>query len=521
MEATSLLLLLLAIQGGSCSGAYCTEQRGTVIVKEKGSVTISCNYSYPQQKDKSVEVRVSWRKGGPQRCGNGELIYNHTGGWTHNNYTGRISPMGNTNKERTATITINNLKRTDGPMFCCRVDIYTESKFIEGWQNPPGTFIRFKDLPSVEQADVVPAIFEKDVIIPCLVHYTSPSFINKVTWTAGSSDLCVENNENIVISNDPDKSQLRRRLSVVNFPQDLSLRINKVTSEDNKHYCCRVETELRSNPVLPIRNTEVVLVAASNEPKLEVLQPETTSPDNDGSATLSCSFTHQSDTDPLWTEVFWKVGSSAGDYAYHPFTNLVHSRYRGRTELRGPTDLHIKGIKESDNTTYYCFVMLKFCVGNPKTSSTIQYGSGTKLEVKDTDIPQNSNTNPEIWVYILAAVLLGVLILCAVVIIILKKKGVICQKRGGREDAKYLTSEIALRDQNPSSNVQTPRATSGSPPMAEEDSGGILYAHLNVSSLHQNRSNGGKKNKSDNDPQVLYAAVKSPGAPQDIYATVK
>lgn len=519
MEATSLLLLLLAIPGGSCSGAYCTEQRGTVIVKEKGSVTISCNYSYPQQKDKSVEVRVSWRKGGTQRCGNGELIYNHTGGWTHKNYTGRISPMGNTNKERTATITINNLEKADGLMFCCRVDIYKESKFIEGWQNLPGTFIRFEDLPSVEQADVVPAIIGKFVIIPCLVHYITPSLITKVTWTAGSNDLCVGNNENIVMWNDTTKTQ--GLWLVVNFPHDLSLRINKVTSEDKKHYCCRVETKLMPKLVPPIRSTEVVIVAASNEPKLEVLQPETTSPDNDGSATLSCSFTHKSDTDPLWTEVFWRVGSPAGDYAYHPFTNLVHSRYRGRTELRGPADLHIKGIKDSDNTTYYCFVMLKFCVGNPKTSSTLQYGRGTKLEVKDTDISQNSNTNPEIWIYILAAVLLGVLILCAVVIIILKKKGVICQKRGGREDAKYLTSEIALRDQNPSSNVQTPRATSSSPPMAEEDSGGILYAHLNVSSLHQDRSNGGKKNKSDNDPQVLYAAVKSPGAPQDIYATVK
>lgn len=522
MAAASLLLLLLTIQGGRGSDTYCTEQRGTAIVQDKGSVTISCNFTYPQNKDKSIDVRVSWRESGLERCGNGSIIYNHTDGRTHKDYIGRISPVGNPNKDGKATITIKDLRKTDGPMFCCRIEIYEGSNYIQGWQNRPGTFIQFKDMSSVEQADVVPAIIGGDIIIPCVVNYKGSSIIEEVSWTAGSSDLCVENNDRIVVREDGDSTQMGGRWSVVDFPQDLSLRINTVTLGDARHYCCRVKLKTKPrdrSSVSPIHGTEVVLVAESNDPGLEVVQPETTSSDTDGSATLRCSFTHQSDTDPLWTEVFWKVGNLPGDYAYHPFTSLVHPRYRGRTELRGPADLHIKGITVTDNTTYYCMVMLKFCIGNNKTSSTLQYGGGTKLEVTDT--LQNANPNADIWVYILAAVLLGVLIMCAIVFIILKKKGVICQKHSGREDDKYLTSDIALRDQNPTSNVQAPRATSGNPPMAPEDSGGILYAQLNVSSLNQDRSNGGKKNKSDNDSQVLYAAVKSPAAPQDIYSTVK
>ncbi|XP_075711641.1 protein turtle-like isoform X2 [Rhinoderma darwinii] len=447
------------------------------------------------------------------RCGNGEIIYNHTGRWTHTNYQGRISAVGDPNRDRTATITINNLRRSDRPMFCCRVEIYKGSKFKEAWQNRHGTYMQFKDEFSVEQTDVVPAIIGEDITIPCLVHYKDPSRIDEVTWTVGSSDLCSEHNVIFEMWNEGNKSQNKGQWSVVNFPQDLSLRIKDVTSEDNKQYCCKVRMNLRNYSVAsPIHGTEVVLVAESRDLTVKVLQPETTSPDIDGSATLNCSFTNQPDIVPLWIDVFWRVDSPRGPYAYHPFIELVDSNYRGRTELRGRADLHIKGVKDTDNSTYYCFVIVKNCIGNNKTISTLQYGSGTKLQVKETDDPGNNT-----WVYILAAVFAALIILCAVVII-LKKKGIICQKRSGREDVNYLTSGIALKDENPS--VQLPRATSEGSPMAQEDPG-ILYAHVNVTSLHPKTSNGNKGSRLDNDSQVLYAAVKPASAPQDIYSTVK
>ncbi|XP_069804894.1 uncharacterized protein [Dendropsophus ebraccatus] len=503
------------------------------MVEENGSVTIPCNFTHPKLKSSSEEVRVSWRRG-TNRCGNGEFIYNHTGGRTHQNYTGRISSVRNPS-ERTAAITINNLRRTDGPMFCCRIEISKESKYIEGWQNQHGTQIQFTDEFSVEQVDVVPAIVGEDITIPCLVHYKDPTTIESVTWTMGSSDLCVENNDEIYTGKE--KSLAIGQWSVVNFPQDLSLRITGVRAEDNKKYCCKVKLKLMNNNVSPLRSTQVTPAAATDR-TLAVVQPETALPDSDGSATLRCSFTPQSYAAFLGTDVFWRAGSPRGVYAYHPSPAMIDHRYRGRTELRGSADLYIKGVTHADNTTYYCFVMVKYCVSN-KTSSIIQYGIGTKLEVKDTFMDDFRKGDNNTLVYAVVAVLIAVIILCAVIIIILKTKGVICKKHSGRsvfsgvickkhsgrEDVRYLTSDIALKDRNPSDNEQIPRdsiprASSSAPPMAQEESGGVLYAHLNVSSLQQTTNNGRKGSKPEDDSQVLYAAVKTTIAPQDIYSTV-
>uniref|UniRef100_A0A6I8S1G5 Ig-like domain-containing protein n=1 Tax=Xenopus tropicalis TaxID=8364 RepID=A0A6I8S1G5_XENTR len=77
-----------------------------------------------------------------------------------------------------------------------------------------------------------------------------------------------------------------------------------------------------------------------------------------GSVTLSCSF-HPTET-PLWAWIYWRVGSPSGDYAYHPNKQMVHSSYKGRTELRGPAHLHIEGVQRSDSATYYCIAFWHF-----------------------------------------------------------------------------------------------------------------------------------------------------------------
>ncbi|XP_073403126.1 uncharacterized protein [Dendrobates tinctorius] len=524
MEARCLLLLILAIQEGSSDGKkgpYCTAQRGTIIVEEKGSVTIPCNFTYPQQ-DRSVEVRVYWRRGGNDRCGAREVIYNHTENWTHSNYTTRISMVGNPKEERTATITISNLKRSDRPTFCCRIHLYEGSEIIEQWQNRHGTFIQFKDEFSVEQTDVVPAFIGEDITIPCLFHHKGFPIIEEVTWTEGSSDLCVENNNKSTTWTTRNKSEISARWSVVNFPLVLSLRIRGVTTEDNnKQYCCKIKSKLRSsntvNTLSSIHGTEVVVVDISNKPSFEVVQQYTISPDRDDSATINCSFTHQPGIDTLWMGVFWRVGSPKGIYAYHPLMEMVHSSYRGRTELRGLADLHIKEVSDTDNTTYYCFVMFKFCIANDKTSSSIQYGSETNLMVNGFHNQPDDHT----WVYILIAAV-PIIILCVVIIIfILKKRGHICKKPSRREDHKHMTSEIVLEEQIPSGNVQTPTVSSSAPPPPpQEDSAGILYAHLNVSSLLEKTRSRSKETMPDNDSLVVYAAVKPTHTHQNIYSTI-
>ncbi|XP_066445640.1 uncharacterized protein [Eleutherodactylus coqui] len=442
MEASRLLLMFFIIQGGSCNDEdpYCTEQRGSTAAEENGSITISCNFTYPKKIYRPEDVRISWRRGNTDRCGNGLIIYNHTGGWTHDEYMGRISAVGNHN-DGTATITINNLRRgTDRQIFCCRVEVFKGSKYIEGWQNPPGTSIHYKGQLSVEQTDVVPAIIGEDITIPCVVRYRDPSLITEVSWSVGSSDLCADNTNRPVTWINSNKSEIRGRWSVVDFPDDLSLRITAVTAEDNKKYCCRVRWLLRDrdrpDPVQPIRGTEVIVVDASQKPKFEVVQPATISCNQSDSATLSCSYTPRSD--PLWTVVFWRVGSPNGSYAYHPLQEMVAPSYRGRTELRGTADLHIKGVDVTDNTTYYCFVMLKSCVGKLKTSSTIQYGSGTNLQVTDpTDIPGSIDQ------VLIAVIYVGVknlifLVLVILSLLYLKKISHRPDEEYEREDKKHL-----------------------------------------------------------------------------------
>ncbi|XP_069610704.1 uncharacterized protein [Ranitomeya imitator] len=467
METRCLLLLVLAIQEGSSDkkkGQYCTAQRGTIIVAVGGSVTIPCTFTYPQQKDRSVQVY--WRRGGNDRCGARDLIYNHTENWTHPNYTERISLVGNPKEEQTATITIRNLRKSDRPMFCCRIHLYEGSKIIQQWQNRHGTFIQFTDEFSVEQTDVVPAFIGENISIPCLFRYKGSSVIEEVTWTQGSSDLCVENNNKSVAWTERNKSEIRGRWSVLNFPQDLSLRITGVTAEDNnKQYCCKVKTTLRErSTVSSIHGTEVVVVDISDKPPFEVVQQYTLSPDGKDSATINCSFTHQPGIDTLWMGVFWRVGSPRGFYAYHPLKEMVHSSYRERTELRGLADLHIKGVRDTDNTTYYCFVMFKFCIDSDKTSSTIQYGTENNLMVDGFHNQPDDRT----WVFILIAAV-SVIILCAVIIIfILTKRGIICKKPSRREAHKQMTSEIAITEQIRSGNVQTPRMSSSAPPPPQE-----------------------------------------------------
>lgn len=116
-----------------------------------------------------------------------------------------------------------------------------------------------------------------------------------------------------------------------------------------------------------------------NDPKFTVTQPENIMANEGTSVTISCSYTVPPDRNLLWSGVFWRVGSPTGPYAYHPSDLMVHPSYSGRTQLNGSTDLQINGAQDTDITTYYCFVMLKFCIGTNKTNSVLKYGSGTQL----------------------------------------------------------------------------------------------------------------------------------------------
>ncbi|XP_073480285.1 protein turtle homolog B-like [Aquarana catesbeiana] len=374
------ILLLFCFQGNVCSEekTHCTEQPDSIRVEKGGSVIIPCHFSYLKN-DKPEEVRVFWRHATEGRCANNEVIYKHHERWIHADYGGRISMEGNPELERTATIRIQKLRDTDGPMFCCRISLYYNGQPYDSWQNRHGTYIKFKDQFSVEQPDVVPAVIGEDISIPCALHNRSSDAIEEIIWRVGTRDLCFENNE-FLIWNTQNITQKFGRWSVQKSENSFLLQIKSITDSDRWQYCCELKTKTRSDGRSSTHGTQVVIAdPTQNDPKFTVTQPENITANKGTSVTISCSYTVPPDRNLLWSGVFWRVGSPTGPYAYHPSDLMVHHNYSGRTQLNGSTDLQINGAQDTDTTTYYCFVMLKFCIGTDKTNSVLKYGNGTQL----------------------------------------------------------------------------------------------------------------------------------------------
>ncbi|XP_073479048.1 uncharacterized protein [Aquarana catesbeiana] len=512
MKAIQILLILFFIQGDVYSDknrSFCTEQPDSIRVEKGGSVIIPCHFSYPKS-DKPEEVRVYWRHATEGRCGSNEVIYNHTERWTHAAYKGRISMEGNPERERTATIRIQKLRDTDGPMFCCRISLYYNGQRKEEWQNIPGTYIRFKDQFSVEQPDVVPAVIGEDISIPCALHNRSPDAIDEIIWRVGKSDLCFENNEFLIwnthnITGNNGQWRLQKSENI------FLLQKKSIKDSDSRQYCCEVKPRTRSDGQSSTHGTQVVIAdPTQNDPKFTVTQPENITANEGASVTISCSYTVPPDQNLLWSGVFWRVGSPTGPYAYHPSDLMVHPSYSGRTQLNGSTDLQINVTQDTDTTTYYCFVMLKFCIGSDKTNSVLKYGNGTQLNING-----KKQTSTEILAGV--GVLLVLIILC-VVLIVLKKRGVICKKK---ERVKSLPSPVNHASRAPSNhgNVEMSNVGSSNAGASQEEFGGTVYAHLNMEAFQNGAGKRNKENPSSADNQVVYAAVK-PTSDQAIYSTV-
>lgn len=104
-----------------------------------------------------------------------------------------------------------------------------------------------------------------------------------------------------------------------------------------------------------------------------------------GSVNLTCSYTQDSshkERDIVRVNVYWRAGNVTGPYAYHPYQEMVHSRYKKRTSITGTANLHINGVKTEDNTTFHCFVVFKVCKGDNQYEDSIVYGGETRLNVE-------------------------------------------------------------------------------------------------------------------------------------------
>ncbi|XP_063302099.1 uncharacterized protein LOC134601520 isoform X2 [Pelobates fuscus] len=510
MDVTNLLLIFWSLLGRIHSeDTFCTNQVGFILVEEGGSVTIPCSFSYPKEDWDKSEITVHWRSGENSPCGRNEFIYNHTKPkpWTHENYTGRISMVGDPIRNKTASITIQNLNKKDGRMYCCRLQYKNHQNIDQQWQNPPGTFLRFPvtDKIYVDQLDAVPALKGETVIIPCYITYpTGSTFtVQKVTWRKGDSDLCRDYGE-LHVWNLENKSERKDQFSLVNFPDDISLSIINVKSSNKNWYCCEVTSESRTYSTH--RATELAIIESKSNTELTVQQPRDSSATLRGSVTINCSYNYSEKIDPLWIGIYWRSGSPSGDYVYDPSHRLISPTYKGRTNLRGQADLYIQNVRERDNNTfYYCLVILRVCVGNNKYETFTVHGAGTRLIVSGISIGV---------IVALVIVLLLVIILCGI-LIFLYKRGKIFKKSKTMDDGNHLTThhpETEAHFNNESAYENNSHAEAG-----KVDAGGVLYAQLNMPP--SNDENLKRKTQCEKEPQVLYAAVKTPQS-DNTYATV-
>ncbi|XP_068128212.1 uncharacterized protein [Hyperolius riggenbachi] len=514
METAKVFLLSLLIQGYICISKaqnVCTDQPGSIRVEKKETVTIPCYFSYPENIN-PTRVRVSWRTAASGRCAQNDFIYNHTDKWLNTSYQWEFTVQGGIMTDRMAAITITILKKLKKSMFCCRIELdnYNQSPDLK-WQNQHGTYMLFKGEASVEQPDVVLAVQDEDVAIPCIVHNIKPESIQEVTLRKGTSDVCSENKD---VKTRLGKDKIKEY--VWQSPQEntwkLLLPIRNVRSSDSGQYCCDVKaTPAIPSERQPAHGTQVVTVDPKDStPEFTATQPGEISAQRGDAVTINCSYTVPPGQTPLWTGVFWRVGGPSGIHAYHPYRLMVDSSYYGRTDLEGLANLRIKDIVETDNATYYCFVMLKFCTGNNSASSVIHYGGGTQLTI--------SGKPQEVWKIIVGFVILLILIILCVVLVILKKKGIICEGNT-RRDPSSITSGSASLPQGKCENVPMPDIQPEDSTVGQESSDGVLYARLKMEPLQQGAGKKSKEVPSSSDSQVLYATVKHPES-NVIYSTV-
>ncbi|XP_018109282.1 uncharacterized protein LOC108711762 isoform X2 [Xenopus laevis] len=426
------------------------------------------------------------------------LLWTCQENWVHGSYTGRISLEGNPKEQNVVSLRIQKISRTDGPMFCCRLE--PEDNGLKPWQNIQGTFIQFPGEFSVQQVDTVPAIEGETTIIPCLVH-SAPGEIREVTWRWGDSPMCSDNPNTMKWTSD-ERSEKHTEFSLVDFPRDVSLRIKGVAPSHRKHYCC--EVKVRDKTAQSVQGTELGVAASSPSDTFSITQsPELTVQSGD-SASINCTFSSPHNRDPLWVGVYWRVGNRTGPFAYHPSQEMVHPMYKGRTELRGEADLYIRNVQEADNnTSYYCFVMLRFCEDINKFSTKTIHGTGSSLHV--TALSETG------WFIPLVLTLIALLLLVGT-LAFLRIKGKICFSTNKGQETSISRSPDAspISPTNPPSGRGTLSPEPDRNPQTDpEESSGILYSHIN----HKGHSSQYKKEnstaESEGGASVLYAVVGS------------
>ncbi|XP_035934680.2 paired immunoglobulin-like type 2 receptor beta [Halichoerus grypus] len=135
----SLLLLPTCLQAGSSDECdlypdYGIEQPNNLSAPMGGSVHINFSFYYCWQLANDPRVSVALRR----KHYHGEVIYNSTGPFIHEEYKNRIClnlPKG----QKFGSLQISNLRKEDEHIYFCRVQVETLRDGTKVWQSLQGT----------------------------------------------------------------------------------------------------------------------------------------------------------------------------------------------------------------------------------------------------------------------------------------------------------------------------------------------------------------------------------------------
>ncbi|KAB0348321.1 hypothetical protein FD754_013178 [Muntiacus muntjak] len=132
-------LLLASLQAGhwaerNSKAFFEMKQPSHLSAPEGGSIHIPFSFSYSWALAKDPNVRIFWR----WKHFHGEYIYYTTPLSTHKNFKNRLF-LNWTEPEKTGSLLISHLRRTDQSVYFCRVQLDTLTDGKQVWQSIEGT----------------------------------------------------------------------------------------------------------------------------------------------------------------------------------------------------------------------------------------------------------------------------------------------------------------------------------------------------------------------------------------------